>query len=62
MNQHVSSVHEQRKPFKCDICDYKCSKKSKMNHHVASVHGGKKPIKCNICDANFSQNGNMTFL
>ena len=55
MNQHVSSVYEPKKPFKC-------SKMGKMNHHVASVYGGNKPFKYNIFDANFSENGNMTFL
>ena len=24
MNKYVASVHEGKKPFKCDICDYSC--------------------------------------
>ena len=24
LNQHVATVHEGKKSFKCDICDYKC--------------------------------------
>ena len=53
------SVHEEKKPFKCDICDYRCSQKSNMNKHVASVHEGKKPFKCDICDYSFSQKSVM---
>ena len=38
MNRHVSSVHEGKKPFKCDICDYTCSLKQQMKTHVVKKH------------------------
>ena len=44
MNDHVASVHEGVKPFKCDICQYSCSEKDSMKKHVASVHEEKKAI------------------
>ena len=47
MNRHIFSVHEGKKPFNCNICDYNCLK---QNIHVASVHEGKKPFKSDICD------------
>ena len=47
--QHIK-IHEGKKPFRCDICDYSCSQKSNMKTHVASVHEEKKPFKCNICE------------
>ena len=50
MKRHVTMVHEGKKPFICDICDYNCSLKSTMNIHVASVHEEKKPFTCFICD------------
>ena len=59
MKTHVKSVHEGKKPFKCDICDYIFSLKGNLNQHAASVHKGKKPFKCNICDATFSKKGLM---
>ena len=43
MKTHVASVHERKKPFKCDICDYSFSLKNTMKRHVMTVHGGKKP-------------------
>ena len=55
MTIHITSVHEGKKPLKCDICDYCCSPKSHMNRHIASVHEGKKPFKCDICDHSFCQ-------
>ena len=41
MKQHILSVHEDNKPFKCDICDFMSSLKSNLNRHVASVHEEK---------------------
>ena len=60
IKRHLASVHEGKKPFKCDICDYICSQKMDMNRHIASVHEGKKPFKCVICDYSCSQKGNMS--
>ena len=57
--KHISAIHEGKKPFKCDICDYRSSQKGCMNTHVASVHEGKKPFKCDICDYRCSQKGYM---
>ena len=42
MTKHVSSVHEGKKPFNCDICDFSCSQKSNMKIHIESVHEGEK--------------------
>ena len=49
MNKHVASVHERKKPFKCEICDYSCAQKRSLNIHVAAVHEGNKPFKCDQC-------------
>ena len=57
--QHVASIHEGKKPFKCDICDHSCSHKGNMKTHVASVHKVKKSFKCDICGYSCSQKGNM---
>ena len=45
---HVTSVHENNKPFKCEICDYSFSQKITMKKHVTLVHEEKKPIKRTI--------------
>ena len=55
----VTSVHEEKKAFKCDICDYSCSQKSNMNKHVKSVHAGKKPLKCDMCEFSCSQRSSV---
>ena len=33
MDKHVAAVHEEKKPFKCDSCDYHCSLKIHMKTH-----------------------------
>jgi hypothetical protein len=40
MKKHVASVHEGKKPSKCD---YRNATKQKTNRHFASVNGGKIP-------------------
>ena len=50
MEKYVAAVHAEKKPFKCDICDYSFELKSHMKTHSASVHERKKPFKCHICD------------
>ena len=34
MNQHVLSVHDGKKPFKCDICSYSFDIKGNMNEYT----------------------------
>ena len=43
----------QEKPFKCDNCNYQCSKTDVMSRHVLT-HTRLKPFKCHICEFNFS--------
>ena len=54
------SVHEKKKPFKCEICGYSFSRKSNMTQHVLSVHEEKKPFKCNNCHYSCSEKGSLT--
>ena len=55
LKKNVSWVLDRNKPFKCDICDYRSSRKSDLNKHVASVHEVNKPFKYDMCDHRCSQ-------
>ena len=59
LNNHIASVHENKKPFKCNICDANFARKPYLKGHIASVHEGKKPYKCNICDTSFTRKENL---
>ena len=49
INGHIASVHEGKKPFKCNICDASFTQKGEIIGHFATVHEGKKALKGNIC-------------
>ena len=42
MKKHSTSVHEGKKPFKCDFCEYRCSLNQQMKQHVTKKHEGNK--------------------
>ena len=55
LNKHVESDHEESKPFKCKICDYKSATKGNLKRHIEGVHEGIKPFKCTICGFEYSE-------
>ena len=57
MFRHVASVHEKKKPFKCDFSDYSCTQNRFLSKYVLSVHEKKKPFQCEICDYSCSWKG-----
>ena len=55
----IETVHEGKKPFKCNICDSSFIHKGDLNRHMNSVHEGKKPFKCGTWDASFTAKQNL---
>ena len=56
LKKHIASIHEDEKPYKCAICDYKCSEKGNsfvevdnFTCQITSAHEKKKSFKCSIC-------------
>ena len=43
LNTHIATVHEEMKPFKCDICKAEFRQKVNLNTHIAKVHEEMKP-------------------
>ena len=42
LSRHVESVHEEKRPFKCDICnDVSFTGKAALNDHILSFHEKK---------------------
>ena len=58
-NRHIKSVHEEKKSFKCNVCDYTCSQKHSLRRHTALVHERKKRFKCNGCDKAYYEKQDM---
>ncbi|KAL1517782.1 hypothetical protein ABEB36_001505 [Hypothenemus hampei] len=45
---HIKTVHEHFKPFICNICGHKSSRKAMLELHIRQ-HTASKPHKCNYC-------------
>jgi len=49
LKKHVQSVHSMLKPYICQICGYKSSRKANLKLHVRQ-HSGEKPYQCDECE------------
>ena len=54
LTRHVASVHENKKPYSCQIYDQRFSEKSAIKTHVAVVDDNKQPFQCEICEKKFA--------
>ena len=50
---HITSVYENKRQFKCDICDSTFKSKKVLKRHNL-LHEGKKLFNCVICESNFT--------
>jgi uncharacterized Zn-finger protein len=52
-------VHENKRPYKCDFCEYAASKNNDLKRHIECVHEKLKQHACNICQMSFGQKGGL---
>ena len=52
---HIDTVHEGKRPFKCDTCQTTFSHRTGLNRHVENIHEKNKPFRCDICKLRFSR-------
>ena len=51
-------IHSGEKPFKCDLCEQKFTKKAYLKSHL-KIHTGEKPFKCEYCETEFTEKCNL---
>ena len=49
LRNHISAVHEKKKPFLCEFCTYAASCRGSLNKHVKLVHDKTKDQLCPYC-------------
>ena len=55
----ISSDHERKKVFRCEICGKTVTTKTILMQHIGVIHEGNKPFKCDIFDYRSSQKGQI---
>ena len=58
MEKHIASIHEGKKPFKCDDCNDSFARKYDLKTHIKIVHE-RKWFRCYRCVQTFSSQQNM---
>ena len=57
---NIKMNKEERKEFKCDICEYEVSYKSDLICHIFSVHAKMPVLKCDQCEYSTTSTNNLT--
>jgi len=65
MNEHKKTHINERyilyyyRPFECNVCQKKFTRKSNMKSHVETLHSKMNKIECESCNEKFSTKGNL---
>lgn len=49
LDRHMK-LHDQSRPFECNVCGYRYKMKTKLQVHLVNVHSGDKIYNCGSCD------------
>ncbi|XP_076036373.1 uncharacterized protein LOC143022167 isoform X1 [Oratosquilla oratoria] len=60
VKQH-QKTHSGEKPYKCDMCNSRFTRKGDVKRHKRLVHKNQKPYKCRKCQKEFSDKKNLKY-
>lgn len=58
LKKHMSTIHDQRRDFKCSYCDKRFAQSYTLKEHVAAKHTFEHGHKCSLCDKTFAHKTN----
>ncbi|KAK7021093.1 hypothetical protein SK128_026415 [Halocaridina rubra] len=58
-NNHVPMQSNNRRDFRCEICNKECYNYGTLNSHLV-VHSEKREFRCEICDKQFKDSSGVT--
>ncbi|CRK95900.1 CLUMA_CG009346, isoform A [Clunio marinus] len=62
LKHHINRVHYNIKPYQCDICGLKTSRKTHLANHVNTHNDFRtKKFHCQICESSFFDKGSLQF-
>ncbi|XP_063688811.1 zinc finger protein 260-like [Bolinopsis microptera] len=54
LDEHIKSVHESERPYKCTHCDKTFTRSNNLQEHLRT-HTGSRPYVCSYCDKSFAR-------
>ncbi len=58
-DRHRDAVHKNEKPFECDVCKSKFSRKHRLQEHIKAVHERPASFKCPACPKEYAHKKNL---
>ena len=52
-------VHDEKKPFECNVCTVKFARKANLKQHIDTIHDGIRAFQCEFCNSTFTQKSTL---
>ena len=61
LDEHITSIHENKKELQCMICKKPFNLAARLQAHVKRVHNKIKKHVCQICECRFATTGELKY-
>lgn len=53
LERHIMTVHEEQRPFRCNVCEMSFGRKGILKKHIQMVHEHSRKFECDTCKVSF---------